>query len=522
MTKLLSDRVKKIPATQVSADRYSFLKLSEAEPDLGVPSSNGYVLASQTDGTRSWVTALSAVSAPGSDGQLVYNNGGSLGGSSLLYYDDVNQRLGIGTTSPSAKLDIAETWNDVGTTFTALKTNITDTASASDSKLIDLQVGGVSQFSLEKDGDSFSRGRLFVGGSRGYYAGILPQSFFTSFFDEASLTNPDNKTVFGYGLVTGVGIVSLRNTATLGWSSGAPNGLHDLSLARDAANTLGQRNGTNAQTFNLYNTYTDASNYERGTFKWDTNVLEIGTEALGTGTRRNIKLNYTTTIDGGSRTNIPALSITNVGAGNGGLLVGQLQVGYQQDWTRLTAFYTANKALAYNHGGTGVSNQGAHRFSTDATFGGWVGANGSVVDIRAPSTISNIFQCRQSDEAIVLNVDYSGFITIANISTQAAETATLATVTQTAIASFAAATYGSGKFVIQATDTVSGEVHITELLVVHDGTTAYATEYGTIHTGANPLATYEVDINTGNVRILATAASANSTTYKVTENLITA
>ena len=93
---------------------------------------------------------------------------------------------------------------------------------------------------------------------------------------------------------------------------------------------------------------------------------------------------------------------------------------------------------------------------------------------------------------------------------------------QTQIASFAAATYSSGKFVIQATDSVSGEVHVTELLIVHDGTTASATEYGTIHTGSSPLATYDVDIDTGNVRVLATAASTNSTTYKVTENLITA
>jgi len=103
------------------------------------------------------------------------------------------------------------------------------------------------------------------------------------------------------------------------------------------------------------------------------------------------------------------------------------------------------------------------------------------------------------------------------ISTESQSTSSLI---QTQIASFTAATYSSGKFVIQATDNVSAEVHVTELLVVHDGTTASATEYAIIHTGANPLATYDVDIVSGNVRVLATAASTNSTTYKVTENLI--
>lgn len=58
----------------------------------------------------------------------------------------------------------------------------------------------------------------------------------------------------------------------------------DLSLTRDgAANTLAQRNGVNAQTFRIYNTFTDASNYERGVISWTGNDLKIGTENAGTG-----------------------------------------------------------------------------------------------------------------------------------------------------------------------------------------------------------------------------------------------
>jgi hypothetical protein len=55
MSNMLSGKVKKIPSTAVSADRYNFLKLSEAEPDLGVPAANGYVLTSDTSGNRIWV-----------------------------------------------------------------------------------------------------------------------------------------------------------------------------------------------------------------------------------------------------------------------------------------------------------------------------------------------------------------------------------------------------------------------------------------------------------------------------------
>ena len=97
------------------------------------------------------------------------------------------------------------------------------------------------------------------------------------------------------------------------------------------------------------------------------------------------------------------------------------------------------------------------------------------------------------------------------------EAATLATTTQTQIASFSATTYGGGKFVITATD--GSNRHICELLVTHNGTTAIATQYGSVYT-ATELATYDVDISGGNVRILATSSSTNSTVYKVAETLI--
>lgn len=82
----------------------------------------------------------------------------------------------------------------------------------------------------------------------------------------------------------------LHKDFLLGWGSSgtvAP----DLKLFRDAANTLAQRNSTNAQTFNLYNTFTDASNYERLGIKYDTNVITFASEAAGTGTAR--EFNFT-------------------------------------------------------------------------------------------------------------------------------------------------------------------------------------------------------------------------------------
>jgi hypothetical protein len=54
--KLLSGRVKVTPAANVTADRYDFLGLEQAEPNLGVASQDGYVLIydSNAPGKRNW------------------------------------------------------------------------------------------------------------------------------------------------------------------------------------------------------------------------------------------------------------------------------------------------------------------------------------------------------------------------------------------------------------------------------------------------------------------------------------
>lgn len=48
--------------------------------------------------------------------------------------------------------NMADTWNAAGTTFTAIKMNVTDTASAAGSLLMDLQIGGVSKAKISKAG----------------------------------------------------------------------------------------------------------------------------------------------------------------------------------------------------------------------------------------------------------------------------------------------------------------------------------------------------------------------------------
>lgn len=58
-----------------------------------------------------------------------------------------------GTTAVSQPaISVTQTWNAGAVTFTGIKLNVTDTASGANSLLIDLQTGGITQFSVDKAG----------------------------------------------------------------------------------------------------------------------------------------------------------------------------------------------------------------------------------------------------------------------------------------------------------------------------------------------------------------------------------
>ena len=62
MGDFLSGKVKKTAPANVAANRYKFLKLQDAEPDLGLAPANNSLLTSNTTGTRYWSTLGSGLS----------------------------------------------------------------------------------------------------------------------------------------------------------------------------------------------------------------------------------------------------------------------------------------------------------------------------------------------------------------------------------------------------------------------------------------------------------------------------
>ena len=125
--------------------------------------------------------------------------------------------------------------------------------------LLDLQVGGASRLFVTDLG-KIRFGDPAVPGSLGGRFGF--NNYWFLFGQEGGFD-----TAVGIRANTGSDCAFVLPTiGVYAWSNSANNvqaGTRDLILARDAANTLAQRNGTNAQRLHVYDTYTNSTDYHR-------------------------------------------------------------------------------------------------------------------------------------------------------------------------------------------------------------------------------------------------------------------
>ena len=73
---------------------------------------------------------------------------------------------------------------------------------------------------------------------------------------------------------------------------------------------------------------------------------------------------------------------------------------------------------------------------------------------------------------------------------------------------FRADAYRTAKYLISMTS--GSEYHSVEVMLIHDGTNVYISEYGSVFT-SNSLGTYDGDIDNGNVRLLVDPVNTNTT-----------
>jgi hypothetical protein len=196
------------------------------------------------------------------------------------------------TTKPQFLIEPAGTtsnnWSVSGTGFGV------NAASGFTGNLLDLQVNGINKASFS------ATGALNIGGM---VFGSSDQIIGNGNAGRISISSSDAAILFGTAVnAKRVGYVgnaagfvegfSLANDLPLRWSStSSATQSPDILLHRDAAGTLAQRNGANAQTSRIYNTYTSDTNFERAKIEWASNILRIGTEkGSAGGTARDMEL----------------------------------------------------------------------------------------------------------------------------------------------------------------------------------------------------------------------------------------
>lgn len=207
-------------------------------------------------------------------------------------------------TASDPVLDLTQTWNNGAVTFDAVAINVTNTASASTSALLNAKVGGTSIFRIQKDG-------------------------LARFTGVQSLSGGVNIYTSGGGAVVALNEpIGVTANGGLAWatSTNDPSTTKDLFVYRDAANVLAQRNGTTAQTLRVYDTFTDGSNYGRLAFNTSLtgDWLQIAAETAGTGAD-NIGLAFTPAGTGAISAHVP--DNTAAGGNARGVAAVDLQIG---------------------------------------------------------------------------------------------------------------------------------------------------------------------------------------------------
>ncbi len=103
------------------------------------------------------------------------------------------------------------------------------------------------------------------------------------------------------------------------------------------------------------------------------------------------------------------------------------------------------------------------------------------------------------------------------IVTLSSNTLTTTSTSADTVASVSATVNRSATFQVQVTS--GTQYHMTTINVIHDGTNAFLSEYGTIRTG-EALATFDADISGGNLRLRVTPTSTASTVFKLSKTTI--
>jgi len=156
--------------------------------------------------------------------------------------------------------------------------------------------------------------------------------------------------------------------------------------------------------------------------------------------------------------------------------------------------------------GTGTANRLAKWSDSDTIADTQISDDATTVTIGVSQTNPFVIEPTSTSTSIKFANNTSGYHSICTNVTQSASAVVL---------SFPHADYRSGKIVIQS-DVNNAQYEVAELLLIHDGSDTYQTEYGNISTAATFCVTYTSRINGSNLEVVATNACSGGSADVIT------
>ena len=183
---------------------------------------------------------------------------------------------------------------------------------------------------------------------------------------------------------------------------------------------------------------------------------------------------------------------------------GNIDITGALDVSGISTFTTINATSATFNGNVSIGGTLTYEDVTNIDSVGLITArtgvrvtSGGLIVSSGVSTLTTV--------SVSESVDFSAGGIISNVHTTSATGAA-------AIMSVSSTSYRSVNYQIQVTQGTN--YNMTNINVIHDGSTTYNTEYGSINQPVG-IATFSTDINSGSLRLLGYPASSSSTTFKV-------
>ena len=261
-------------------------------------------------------------------------------------------------TADAPVLNLAQTWNSVGTTFTGMKFNAagsSSTNSSATSLLMDLQIGGTSQFTVSKNGRIITNNGVFNSLS----SGVLPTGNFVYFYAAGAVIATVTSSGFSIG---GSNDVLLTRKAAANLQLGAADAVTPVAQTLSVQSVVAGTSNTAGAAFTI------TGSQGTGTGAGGSIVFQVA-PAGGSGTAQNA-LAAALTIDSTKLATFafaaafPAGSTSNlaiqISATNYGLYRGAHGGGA----SIITNCAGTDVFAVGQNGGIGVANIGPYTFTT--------------------------------------------------------------------------------------------------------------------------------------------------------------